>query len=805
MFEGRESLSNMSADIRQNVSLPRRCVRLADQEVRGNFNLTERPAGASAVFRIRGMWDMYQELSELLLNAVSLMDTSGVFEVVLNERVIYHGRITFWNYRRWRFWPSIDIQFSADILKTGGNIFTIRNHTRAFKKLKQDTPVPDRYLSNTAYQISDVQILLGDTGNPPAAQTLPDDTFLGHMIGGHDVVHLEKEDYSHAVDLFTRSRQGNLIVFLMNPGKTSFDIDLDLVDTASIIRSGLHVALRYYGDNKGATIPERQYVDKLKSFVTRLGKNFLGFGPHEQHGFMSRIIQENSSATDISVYSRAYIDLFAQRVERIRGINRDALIWDTDPSFYSHFHMTAGASLPAVEFCVQNASLDIASARGAAKAFGKPRWAAINSFECQAYGGLQTLDREADADPLFERRRRDLWWLTQHLLYLGGARIMYSESGMFDHRVTLQKEFDDKHLCDLRADHEAAVDFARIHRLHGQPIACIAYLQGGYDIYKGGVFAASQVEAMGNSLYSWKNLEVCFPGVKRHVPAKENCDVFNVDKLAMVSDTPYGEADILPVAANTEVMGEYKILIASGWHTMDTPLLEKLESYVLRGGTLALLLPQLTTGTTKIDPCAHIDPAWLERLCGVKFSGQQEKDTPLTGIRLSQNLKKDLFPSLRAYLRRKETNRNDSATLMKKIITPKDGVSVIAEDEKSGLPFLLEKKLGDGSVFLFNIADFPSREQTYQCINAALADIIDSTSFDVRLKQGAHINYYLYSMNSQRGEFRLFILNNDWFDTENATQAVFQFDGRDHCFEVPKRQVIVADLSPEKSRLLDRE
>jgi len=60
-------------------------------------------------------------------------------------------------------------------------------------------------------------------------------------------------------------------------------------------------------------------------------------------------------------------------------------------------------------------------------------------------------------------------------------------------------------------------------------------------------------------------------------------------------------------------------------------------------------------------------------------------------------------------------------------------------------------------------------------------------------------------MNSQRGEFRLFILNNDWFDTENATQAVFQFYGRDHCLEVPKRQVIVADLSPEKSRLLDRE
>ena len=795
MFEGMEDLPRIGSVLRRNVSSGRMCVKLADNEISGEFDLEKKPLESSFIFRIRGMWDMYRELSELMLTPVRLMDTTGVFEVFLNGSCAYNGKIIFWNYRRWRFWPSIDIRFPDNLLRSGINCFTIKNRTRPFKEFKPNT-VSSEYLSNTAYQISDIQILLCDDDSPVASMTLPDNTFLGHMIGGHNSVHLENDDFSHAIDLFKQSRQGNLIVFLMYPGKTNYDIDLDLIDTESIIRSGLYVALRYYGNDEGATIPERKYAAKLQSFSKRLGKNFLGFGPHEQHGLMSRVIKENLSATDISVYSRAYIDLFADRVRRIKEIRDDVPIWDTDPSFYSHFHLKGGASFPAVELCVQNASIDIASARGAAKAFGKDMWAAINSFECQAYGGLGALDREAAADPMFKQRRSNLWWLTQHLLYIGGARIIYSESGMFEHRVTLQKEFDDGHLCELRATQTELIKFADTYKLQGQPLANIAYLQGNYDIYKGGMFYPSFVEAMGNSLYSWKNLEVCFPAVNRHIPANENLAAYKTESLAIISDTPYGEADILPVDANADVMGQYKVLITSGWHSMDTHLFKKLEAFVGHGGVLVMLLPHMTSGKLKRDPCSYIDDVWLERLCGVRFSGQQDKDMPLNRIQLSENMEKNLFPSLRKYLKRNKTKSDHSGTLMKRIILAGSAVSVIAEEEKSGLPFLIKNKIGSGSVFLFNIADFPSQEQTYQLINAALVDIIDNISFDVSLKQGKRISFYLYPVNIQRQEYRLFVLNNDWFGTRDSTHAVFHVFGRELSLHIPKRQVIVADVSP---------
>ena len=76
--------------------------------------------------------------------------------------------------------------------------------------------------------------------------------------------------------------------------------------------------------------------------------------------------------------------------------------------------MMKSASSPATELCVNNTVVDIATMRGTAKAFGKNSWAAINSFECQAYGGLSMRDQNAKHDKQFDKKRSNIWWLTQH-------------------------------------------------------------------------------------------------------------------------------------------------------------------------------------------------------------------------------------------------------------------------------------------------------------------------------------------------------------------------------------------------------
>ncbi len=582
-----------------NISASRQCIELDKNEVSGSFVFEAGTAPEKAIFRIRGMWDIYRDLPPEMANTCRDMATIGVFEVILNDQVIYHGKVTFWNYRRWRFWPAIDIPFPSSALKNGDNQLVIRNHTTPFRKLKPVVPFPEEYLLNTKYHICDVQILFPDNGKIQETAKLPPGTYLGHMVGGHEVTCLEHEDYSHLIELFRRSGQGNLLVFLMFPGKTNHDIDLDLIDTDAIVKAGLYVALRYYGKNDEATIPEQEYIEKLKRFIARLGENFLGFGPHEQHGKMAAVIEANAGNDDVSCFQAEYKKIFAERFNDIRRIKPKALIWDTDPSFYSRFHLQTGTAFPALELCVNTIPLDIASARGTARAYGKSSWGAINSFECQAWGGLGMTEQEARIDPAgYLVRRSRLWRLSQFLLYLGGARTIYSESGMFDHRVTMQLEYNDEHLAELRRHQNDLVKFAAEHQLQGQPLIDIAYLQGRFDVYKGDIFTKPAHKAMGNSLYSWKSLEVCFD-ITRKVPLDESVEAYQENKLQIAADVRYGGADILPIEASGEILSRYKLLIMTGRHTLNDDDFDKLKNTVINGGNLVILSPYLDSARLK--------------------------------------------------------------------------------------------------------------------------------------------------------------------------------------------------------------
>lgn len=798
---GRERLPNVGEVIRENISAPRCCIRLEEGGIAGRFDVERVPRSVQGIFRIRGMWDMYRDLPAEMAHSDSLMDTTALFDVSLNDQCVYHGRIAYMNSRRWRFWPTIDLPFPSALLRLGSNHFAIRNLTPPFRALKPMGKL-SRYLRNTAYQVSDVQIILLRK-NIPSAPVLPEGVFIGHLVGGHDAVHLENDDLSRSIERFCLGQQGNLIALLMKPRKASYDLDLDLVNASAIAQKGLKVVLRYYGDNQGATIPEDEYARKVRDFAARLGGNFLGFAPHEEHQAMARIIEENRFDSDISVFSRRYIDQFSRRVSRIREIRADVPIWDTDPSLYSHFHLRGGADVPAIEHGLRGASLDVASARGTAKAFGKSAWAAINSFECQAWGGLGILDQEIDDTARFERRRGDLWWLTQHLLYLGGARIIYSESGIFEHRVTIQREFDDPHLQDLRGGQADLIEFAKKHRLRGQPLSEIAYLQGKYDIFKGTFFTSPLLDAMGSSLYSWKNLEVCFPSLRREIPGVENLETYLAEGRSLISALPYGNVDILPAIPGSANWNEYAAIIASGWHTMDRAIFKKLEEFVCAGGTFIVLLPQLTTGTSKDCPCDQLDPNWLARVAGIQMADAENSEISLGELSLADEAGEMKFPEFSTVLKALRERGNAASVPVKNLALIGNHTVPIVGDQRSGTPFLIRNRIGRGSIYLFNIADFPSEETAYFLFNAATKDILDALPLRVRLHKNAPVSFTLYPRDIERNEYRLFVVNAAWHEQRNLVSAEFEFLGRFFRLDVPRRKVIAVDLSPRQIEVIE--
>ncbi len=786
--------------VTRRYSEPRLCIRLGRNAVAGGFVWPHPSGNLRGVFRIRGMWDMLREMPLSFFNSVDLK-TWGEFEVRLNGRQVFQGTAQFMNYRSWRFWPAMEIDLPPGAIRPGKNEFVILNHTRPFRPLPTARmAIPQKLLNNTTYRISDVQALAFEDRLPPPAK-MPPDTWLGHLVGGHEGVQLSQDDFSRTIRLFSLEQQGNLLAFLFN--SHFCEIDPALINAGLIRQAGLAAAIRNHFNYAGPQthmFTEAEYNRRLRRFIGALGPNFIGFAPHEQHGVMAKIVAA-APDRDLAAITRSFTERFRQTVMRpIRALALRAPVWETDPSFYHRYYLAAGASFPAIELVGNRALLMMASARGSARAFGIDRWGAINSWECQCYGGLPTRSQHARLDPDFDRKRLNLWWLTQYLLYLGGARVIYSESGAFYHRLTREREWDDPVLMEARAIQRGLVDFACRRRLRGQPAADIAYLQGKHDI-AGACINPAFCKAAGFSGYSWMNLEVCYPDFAMW-PEMGNAPNFFRPGCCedTISHTPFGQADIMPVEAAPAAMRQCKMLIMSGWNTMTADTHSKLMDYVRQGGMLAILLPQMTSATCTDDPCAHINPRRLRELCGVELAGTPDcADAPINRLEIPCGLRRD-FTETESLIRRQPAtpfymHLGTYNAQLRNLRLVGRRARAIAAEACSGFPFLVEHRLGRGRVYLFNLADYSKSPTMYLVINAALRDLAGRLPRDIRLLAGEKINYFVYPGAARSGaRCRIFVVATDWHNPARPQTALFSIYGQKVKLAIQRNRVAVIEV-----------
>ncbi len=795
--------------VTRRYSEPRLCVGLRRHAVTGAFDWPYPVADIHAVFRIRGMWDMLREMPLSFFNSVDLK-TWGEFEVRLNGRRVFQGTVQFMNYRSWRFWPALEFDLAPGALQPGRNEFVIINHTRPFKRLSSaHMPIPRVLLNNTAYHVSDVQLLAFDRQPLHPPENIPAGVWLGHLIGGHEGVHLAEEDFTRTIHLFAQERQGNLLAFLFN--SHFCEIDPARINAGLIRQAGLSVAIRNhfnYAGPESHALREAEYNRRLRRFIGALGPNFIGFAPHEQHGAMAKIVAA-APDRDLAAITRAFTERFRQTVMRpIRALAPKAPVWETDPSFYHRYYLAAGTAFPATEFLGTHASLLAAAARGAARAFGLDRWGAINSWECQCYGGLSTRSQDARLDPDFDRKRLNLWWLTQYLLYLGGARTIYSESGAFYHRLTREREWDDPAVEAVRAVQRGLVDFAARRNLRGQPAADIAYLQGKHDIASLTINPAF-FKTTGFAPCSWLNLEVCYPEFTMWPELDNAVNFFRPGgcREDTVSHTPFGQADITPVEAAPAALQQHKMLIMSGWNTQTAATQAKLMRYVRQGGVLTVLLPQVTSATSADNPCAHINPRWLRALCGVELAGPADgADAPINRLAPARAWRRQLPEFCRLARRQPETPfymhvGTYNAMLRNLRIADRRAEAIITET-CSGYPFLVERRLGKGRVYLFNLADFTKFPAIYLAINAVLRDLIARLPRAIRLLAGEKVNYFVYPGAPRSGvRCRIYAVATDWHSRSAPGSALFSIFGKKVKVALHRNRVVVIEV---KDRGRDR-
>ena len=601
------------------------------------------------------------------------------------------------------------------------------------------------------------------------------DFLLGHMIGGHNsafpvTADVLRDNYRRLIEVFIDTGQGNLLGWLTEPRKAAEWV-CDTLPVDEIVRSRLNVCFRYNGNYH----PEDPYPSDLRKCIEELGDSFVGFAPHEYGNLMAKSVAQSA---DRDKAFRAFCSTVQGYLDRCKGVSAESRAWVTDPSLYSNVYRSLGADLAGLELFPLHCNLNISSARGAGRSCGDKKWAAINSFECQAYGGLAMREPMQRLDCRFDEKRANLWWFSLFHLYLSGSRIMYSESGAFHQAVTKQLNMEDSQLVALRQSQRELFEFSRIHSLQGQPQASFAFVKPHDDIFTDTY--APPIDQAVESDYSWERVRVAFPQVRwRNEKLRGMTNTIN--DRSYYSDSPFGEVDIITTDVPLEVLCGYRAVVLVGNHRLSEPQAKLIGEYVTNCGRVILGLADF------LDEAGNlVSPDALTDLCGIELDAQIESsflwEVESTDSKLGAKLES-------SFIRCFESSGAYHGAVLGKIELRSSAVPVL-RDRFSKEPFIVKNGIGAGAVWFVNCVHYHANREYQLLLNQFVSAIFDETQVPLKLTEGRSINHFVYEHESNgRMFYQVLVLNNDWF-SENAEHCVsFDYEAISFSLSVRRNEV----------------
>jgi len=557
--------------------------------------------------------------------------------------------------------------------------------------------------------------------------------------------------------------------------------------------------------------PDKFIYPRASEAYKMAPKNFFSMEQWER-GSMVTPLQEKS-AGNLKEMARAFVKAVKAGPSKVNKNNIHVKMWTMDPSLLLRYYMQAGEDFPGIEGMILHQTLNIACARGTTKAYEAPFWGVVNSFDCQAYGGLYFYEQWRDRLPQIDKIRERLWWISQYMYYLSGARVIESQSGILHSNVNWHCDFEDEYQQVLINVQKNFYQFSKIHKLLAQPEVKIAFVQGKYDMFSGGSYDTENW--CGEAEHSWRNISVAIPRVSFRN------DEWNWGKLAgTFSDTPYGEVDILPIEAPVEVMNQYSCLIFLGWNSMLKEDYQKLINYVRKGGKIFMCLCHLSSSFKRDAPLKIINRGDLRELFGIKvIKSKKDSVWPV-------DIYKDIL--IEAEFCRYSDDERVKFPLEKKFpIAGKTGFTkiqvpggihllgnirvteeeeIIMHDRYSKEPVLIEHKLGKGYSYLLNICRYPHKQYMRRLIQSILKGLLDSVERDIQLKEGKNVNYYVYNKGKGNGKFKeIFVIRNDWNEARGPEKCLFLIFGTEIPIQVRQQQVSLIYASKESVFIPDND
>jgi len=580
-------------------------------------------------------------------------------------------------------------------------------------------------------------------------------------------------DVDRVLQMMVDERQGNYVLFRTELNPTTRE---DWVRWITFCRdNGIyyshfdHVPEAYEFETEGPfeTMPVSELVALSKEIG---GPYFLGVHIHERSNLVygwgvKEPIEQRRNRTMKDAH-QAYVDRIGRDFEGHGECGR--VLGEGAPVF--HYDYEAGVDIAMAESPCGNTVLLLAAIRGASRAYGKK----LSGFHVACHVHQQPKWRENAV----------MWSQCLCLGYMYGLNIMYDEESALLTSHGDEYGFNDPIPTDRRRRMQAFNFYARSHPRLGSPAVRTAFLQGNHSVITAGLSitpptGVSVWGRLGPETSEWnystpeKGLEyvdVFLPGVWLAPIAQDPHSI-----RRWLSGTPFGSIDLVPATTSASVLQPYDLLFLLDWNTMTDDIYQALKSFVEAGGTLVTSLAQLSTLETRrhlarMEELNLIRSGDLRDLFGVEVKGRAETVARIRGAEASEFLGPRWMPGQGYSV---GTAATDDPPVGAAHVVNR-GAAVLAVDEDSGKPLLVENRVGKGRAFLFTFWNYPGNDRLQAFVRDCVKAAAEAAEGPVRVRGNPDVHFVAYDEGSTT---RLLLLNTDWTEEGRKGGCTVCVDG----------------------------
>ena len=413
------------------------------------------------------------------------------------------------------------------------------------------------------------------------------------------------------------------------------------------------------------------------------------------------------------------------------------------------YNAEAGVTIPMLELMCGSPDVLVSSLRGVARSIDSKLWGTYVAHEW--YGGMRH-------DDTLKRKRLELAY---KYAYLAGTNAFCLESGdecidSYGHAFSRDSEYCEdyrKILCDM-------MNYIKNDcRPKGGPKVKVAFVSGLHDAYGGwggsSVWNGFEGEEWGHNEaeHSWRILDEI--GTKRTW-----ADIANYGEHDLSTYPAYGMYDIVPIEASIEKLSAYDYLIFLGWNSMTDENMDKLYEYVKRGGRLLASVAHLNCNTVREGELRLPDASKVEKLFGVRFTGEICRTNNGVKFRYDSKDKNLLYPGSKSLVCDPIYSAGYTGWAKTELCGAYETACVSGhfDTTPSGLAAVIENMVGDGIATLVTSTNYPGHPALLPLYRAIVREMVTASSRNCEIKVlgSDRLRWAVYEGN------KVYLLNTDY-------------------------------------------